>query len=105
MAAFFVVEYVIELLAQRFTPLWVRALAGQVLELWLRNLSAGVIGRMRKWHGLKHKVKTLKSVRFPDGRSHREYGLEHQVSKMKYLPWVKACSRRQAGCGRSSRLD
>ena len=47
-AAFFVIENVTEHLAQRFTPLWVRALAGQGLERWLRKLSAGVIGRTRK---------------------------------------------------------
>ena len=46
--------------------------------------------RLRRWLGLKHKVRSGTLVRFPDTRLQDEYGLTSLVRMAPGLPWAKA---------------
>ena len=103
-----------ELIASRYGLLEPEVVVGRINRLltgWANYFTLGQVSpayaaidqhatrRLRQWLCRKHKVRSGKSVRFPDERLWTEYGLTHLGPRTTSFPWAKAWSRPRAGCG------
>ena len=59
--------------------------------------------RLRQWLSRKHKLQAGKHVRFPDEYLWQDLGLTQLAPRTTNFPWAKACSRPEAGCGKTAR--
>ena len=62
---------------------------GQVSPAY-RAVDRHATRRLRQWLCRKHKVRSGKSVRFPDERLRQEYGLTCLAQRTASFPWAKA---------------
>ena len=94
-----------ELTASRYGLLEPEVVVGRINRLltgWANYFTLGQVSpayatidqhatrRLRQWLCRKHKVRSGKSVRFPDERLWTDYGLTHLKPRTTSFPWAKA---------------
>ena len=62
---------------------------GQVSPAY-RAIDRHAVRRLRQWLCRRHKVRSGRTVRFPDERLWQQYGLTRLVTRTKSFPWAKA---------------